>query len=249
VGMHGATRILAALALALCPYAANAVDASDYLLLPTVVQGEREVDWRTGFGSQGPTTAARNDYSLGFGYGVTGHWFTELAAHYEQQDASLALRDFAWENILQLAEPGQWPVDVGVAIEAERSNQSSDQWEITAGPLLQREFGRYQANFNVLFGHIIENTGTATVRVHFQWQLKYRYSEPCEFGIQGFDYVSTSHSTWAPYQQQVHRVGPVALGRFKFQHERSLSYNVALLFGATDHSPDQTLRFQLEYEF
>jgi len=247
--MHGATRILAALALALCPYAANAVDASDYLLLPTVVQGEREVDWRTGFGSQGPTTAARNDYSLGFGYGVTGHWFTELAAHYEQQDASLALRDFAWENILQLAEPGQWPVDVGVAIEAERSNQSSDQWEITAGPLLQREFGRYQANFNVLFGHIIENTGTATVRVHFQWQLKYRYSEPCEFGIQGFDYVSTSRNTWAPYQEQVHRVGPVALGRFELRHERSLSYNAALLFGITDHSPDRTLRFQFEYEF
>jgi hypothetical protein len=226
------------------------VDASDYLLLPTVQQGEREIDWRGGIASSGTDTNAQADSALGFGFGVTGHWFTEVAVRYtKKQGASPTFKDVSWENILQLAEPGEWPVDVGVAFEVERSSQSQDQLELTAGPLLQKEIGQFQVNFNVLLTHVIEGTEPAANRVHFQWQVKYRYSEPLEFGVQGFANVSSSGTTWAPYSDQVHRIGPVALGRFKFTRERSLSYNAALLFGTTAHSPDRTLRFQLEYEF
>jgi hypothetical protein len=227
-----------------------AVDASDYLLLPTVVQGERELDWRTGIASAGATTNARADYALGVGYGVTAHWFTELAFHYgERQGSTLKFRDVAWENILQLAEPGEWPLDVGFSFEVERSQRSQDQLDVTGGILLQKEFGLVQANLNVLLNHVIEGAEPTTTRVHFQGQLKYRYSEPFEFGVQAFSYVSSYRTTWAPYSDQVHRIGPVALGKFKFGHERSLSYNAAFLFGTTDRSPDRTLRFQIEYEF
>ena len=227
-----------------------AVDASDYLLLPTVNEGEREIDWRNGIASSGPTTNGQADSALGFGFAATSHWFTELAIHYTKRNGTPpAFKDVAWENILQLAEPGEWPVDAGVDFEIEHSSRSQDQLEITAGPLLQKEFGAIQANFNVLLSHVIEGSDAATNRLHFQWQVKYRYSEPFEFGVQGFDNLSSSNDTWAPYSDQVHRLGPVALGRLKFAHERSLSYNAALLFGTTANSPDYTLRFQLEYEF
>lgn len=243
-------QLLLASTLALFAQSGWAVDASDYLLVPTVNQGEREIDWRSGFASSGAATNAQADYALGFGFGVTAHWFTELAVRYSQkQGSSLAFKDLSWENILQLAEPGEWPVDVGIALEIERSSQSQDQLELIGGALLQKEFGLLQANFNVLFSHVTEGTEPTTTRTHFQWQLKYRYSEPLEFGVQGFDGMSSPHTTWAPYSDQVHRMGPVALGRVKFGRERSLSYNAAFLFGTTAHSPDRTLRFQLEYEF
>src|SRR5262252_3598797 len=246
-------RRLAGFLLSLAPLAAPAawaVDASDYLLLPTFVQGEREIDWRTGIASAGATTNAQADYALGVGYGVTGHWFTELAFHYgERQGSSLQFRDIAWENILQLAEPGEWPLDVGISFEVERSQRSQDQLNVTGGVLLQKEFGLVQVNLNVLLTHVIEGPETTTTRVQSQWQLKYRYSEPFEFGVQAFSNVSSYRSTWAPYSDQVHRIGPVALGKFKFGGERSLSYNAAFLFGTTDRSPDRTLRFQIEYEF
>ena len=230
--------------------AALAVDASDYLLLPTVVQGEREIDLRTGIASAGVTTNAQADYALGVGYGVTAHWFTELAFHYGQrQGSTLQFRDIAWENILQLAEPGEWPLDIGISFEVERSQRSQDQLDVTGGVLLQKEFGAVQANLNILLTHVIEGPEPATTRVQFQSQLKYRYSEPFEFGVQAFNNVSSYRSTWAPYSDQVHRIGPVALGKFKFGRERSLSYNAAFLFGTTDRSPDRTLRFQIEYEF
>jgi len=237
-------------ALALSAHTAWAVDASDYLLLPTVVQGEREIDWRTGIASAGPTTNAQADYALGVGYGVTAHWFTELALHYGQrQGSTLQFRDVAWENILQLAEPGEWPLDVGISFEVEHSQRSQDQLNVTGGVLLQKEFGVVQANLNILLTHVIEGPEPASTRVQLQGQLKYRYSEPFEFGVQGFSNVSSYRTTWAPYSDQVHRIGPVALGKFKFGRERSLSYNAAFLFGTTDRSPDRTLRFQIEYEF
>ena len=242
--------LLPASVLALFAPTTWAVDASDYLLLPTVVQGEREIDWRSGLASAGPTTKSQADYALGFGLGVTARWFTEIAVHYGQRRGSaLEFKDVAWENILQLAEPGEWPVDVGIAFEIEHSQSSQDQMDVTAGPLLQKEFGFFQANFNVLITHVIEGTEPTTNRVHLQGQLKYRFSEPFEFGVQGFATVSSSRSLWAPYSDQAHRIGPVVLGKFKFARERSLSYNSAFLFGTTDHSPDRTLRFQIEYEF
>jgi len=242
--------LLLPLALALSAHTAWAVDASDYLLLPTVVQGEREIDWRTGIASAGTTTNAQADYALGVGYGVTAHWFTELAFHYgHRQGSTLQFRDITWENILQLAEPGEWPLDVGISFEVERSQRSQDQLDVTGGVLLQKEFGLIQGNLNILLNHVIEGSEPATTRVVFQGQLKYRYSERFEFGVQAFSNVSSYRTTWAPYSGQVHRIGPVALGNFKFGRERSLSYNAAFLFGTTDRSPDRTLRFQIEYEF
>lgn len=127
--------------LALSAHTAWAVDASDYLLLPTVVQGEREIELRTGLASSGATTNAQADYALGVGYGVTAHWFTELTFHYgERQGSTLKFRDVAWENILQLAEPGEWPLDIGISFEVERSQRSQDQLDVTGGALLQKEF-------------------------------------------------------------------------------------------------------------
>jgi hypothetical protein len=237
-------------ALTALAQSASAVDASDYLLIPTVVQGEREIDWRNGIACCGPAGNGQADSALGFGYGVTGHWFTEFAVHYgKREGTSLSFRDVAWENILQLAEPGQWPVDVGLAFEVEHSSQSRDQLEFTGGVLLQKEYGPIQANFNVLLTHVVESTEPVPTKLHFQWQIKYRYSEPFEFGVQGFDNVSSPTATWAPYSDQVHRIGPVALGRVKFRHERALSYNAGFLLGTTARSPDRTLRFQFEYEF
>ena len=243
-------RVVLPIALAAFSQTAWAVDASDYLLLPTVIQGEREIDWRTGIASSGSTANAQTDYALGLGYGVTAHWFTEVAVHYGQrQGSTLQFKDVAWENILQLSEPGEWPVDVGIAFEIEHSQASQDQMNVTAGALMQKEFGLVQVNFNFLVTHVIEGTETAATRVHYQGQLKYRYSEPLEFGIQAFGNVSSCCTTWASYPEQVHRLGPVALGKFKFARERSLSYNAAFLFGTTHSSPDRTLRFQIEYEF
>lgn len=241
---------LAVLALTLKCQAGRALDASDYVLLPTHTQDEREVDSRYGMASSGVAPRRESDGGLGFGLGITQRWFTELALRYQRREgSSTSLSGIEWENILQLAEPGEWPIDVAVASDIEGSTTSKEGVSVLTGPLLQREFGRLQANFNALLRRNFGNNGNHTLQIEYQAQVKYRYTEPFEFGVQAFGSLGSTSQAWASCNQQVHRLGPVVLGRVKLLQGRSISYNAAFLVGATDHSPDRTLRLQIEYEF
>ncbi len=247
---------LAALLLVLGSEAVWAVSADEYLFTPTVTQGEREIDWHFGTGSSGETTAAQSETGLALGAGVTQHWFTEFDIEYRKQSPTGTRLDaFEWENIFQIGEPGQWPVDIGMVLNVEKpyakswSSAKGEDWSARFGPLLQKDIGKVQVNFNFLITHFFQSSEFSEVQLCFQSQIKYRYSQPLEVGIQAFGRLSSSEQTWTAYSEQVHRVGPVVLGRLVMPRERSLSYNVAFLIGTTAHSPDRTLRFQLEYEF
>ncbi len=235
---------------------ARAVNAGDYLFTPTVTQGEREMEFYGGTGSSGDTTRAESNAALGFGYGVTQHWFTELAIEYRwQSPAGTGLDAFEWENIIQVGEPGQWPVDIGLVCNVEKpyetfgTSQQKEGSSIRFGPLLQKDIGKVEINFNLLIRRYFQSTASSSSQFSYQGQLKYRYGSPLEVGIQAFGRVSAGNQAWAPYSQQVLRVGPVLLGRLKLPRERSLAYNIGFLMGTTQHSPDQTLRMQVEYEF
>jgi len=241
---------LAGLASLLGAQSARGADASEYLFLPTVTLGERELDFHSGIGSSGPRTPKENDYGLGIGVGLTQHWFSELAVRYRSRAGSgTALRELEWENIVQLAELGEWPVDVGMAFLVEKPNDSQEGISVVTGPLLQKEIRKFQINFNALFGRNFGNTEQHPTEIVYQSQIKYRYSQPFEFGIQAFGYMGSRTQSWAGYPQQTHRIGPVVLGRYPLLREQSISYNAAFLFGTTAHSPDRTIRLQIEYEF
>jgi len=243
-------RILTGLVLALVARTASAADASEYLFLPSVVQDEREIDWHLGVGSSGARTRHRENSGLGLGIGVTQRWFTEVAVSYRRDMyAGTRLDAFEWENVVQLAEPGEWPVDIGLAFNVEQPHNSTEGPSLRMGPLLQKEFGRFQANLNVLYSRHFRTTDFQTTQSHYQAQIKYRYSQPFEFGAQAFGSLGTAQQTWSSYSEQVHRLGPVVLGRLVIPGERSLSYNLGYLIGTTARSPDRTLRLQVEYEF
>jgi hypothetical protein len=251
--LRAARPVAAALAfavLATAGHSAFAVDSSEYLISPIVNQGEREVDWQFGVGSPGPQTHSDIHSGIGLGWGATDRWYTELSLDYHKHSGRATAPDeVEWENVVQLAEQDEWPIDVGLAFSLGKSLSGSKGLSMRFGPLLQKEFGKFQANFNLLFERRLGRTSDPVTQARYQGQLKYRYSQPLEFGVQAFGDLGSSTQLWAPYSQQVHRVGPVLLGRFNLPRERSISYNAAVLFGTTAHSPDRTLRIQIEYEF
>jgi hypothetical protein len=235
---------------------ALAIDSSEYLFVPTVTQGEREIDLHMGTASSGALTGAENNAGVGFGMGATAHWFTEMAVQYrEKQDVASGFDALEWENVFQIGEPGEWPVDLGMVFNVERpferyrTSLKKDAPSARFGPLLQKNFGKFQANLNLILEHYFHSMGVPSFQVRYQSQVKYRYSPPLEFGIQAFGKLGTGTQTFSGYPEEEHKVGPVLLGHFAIPGERSLSYNVALLFGTTQRSPDRTLRLQLEYEF
>jgi hypothetical protein len=249
--MHHATRAgaLAALALSclVCVRPA-AAGPSDYVVTPDVEEGEREIDFKAGT-RRLPDGTRESAWSIGLGYGATSWWFTELYAkwHHEPGDRS-TFDAWEWENKFQLTETGRYPVDVGLLLEIERPKDRSEGYEYRWGPLLQSEFGRWQANLNLLIEKHIRAAEPQKAELGYQWQMKYRWKPSIEAGLQGFGSVGP-WSDWAPSKEQSHIAGPALFGRVRVGEHQAIKYNAGLLFGLNDASPRHTLRVQAEYEF
>lgn len=219
---------------------------SDYVYVPTVEYGERELDFKYGTASAGgPDEHAA---SLGFGLGATRWWFTELYVKYKREEGRTFLDAFEWENKFQLTETGKYPVDVGWLVELERPQDRDEGYELKLGPLFQTEFGRLQLNTNILLERVFDSFDSNGTSLGYQWQAKYRWREALEFGAQGFGEMG-DWTHWAPADEQNHRLGPAVFGKIALGGRQAVRYNAALLMGLGKGAPDHTLRLQVEYEF
>lgn len=240
---------LAALALScfVCGRPALAGPA-DYVYTPIVEEGEREIDFKAGTRKL-PDGGRESAWSLGLGYGATGWWFTELYAKWHHQPGERSGFDaWEWENKFQLTETGKYPVDVGFLLEIERPKERSEGYEYKWGPLLQAEFGLWQANLNLLIEKHIRAAESAKAELGYQWQVKYRWKPALEAGVQAIGSVG-AWNDWAPSREQTHSIGPALSGRIKVGQHQAIKYNAGLLFGLNNASPKHTLRAQVEYEF
>lgn len=219
--------------------------SADYIYLPTVEYGEKEIDFKFGTAKQ-QNGERKQVSSLGFGYGVTEYWFTEVYFKHEREGSdTLTLGE--WENRFQLTETGKYPVDLGLVVEIEAPLNKNEAYEFKLAPLMQTEFGKVQLNGNL----VLERTfgpGDHITELGYQWQTKYRWKPSFEFGLQGFGEVG-KWDNWAPADEQEHRMGPAIFGKIGLGTKQAIKYNVALLFGTSEAAADHTFRMQIEYEF
>jgi hypothetical protein len=224
--------------------------AADYVYTPMVEPGEKEIDFKYGTAKQ-PDGTRSTATSLGFGYGATDYWFTELYLKRESEGGEgLTLAE--WENKFQLTETGKYAVDIGLITEIEAPiNSGKEPWEFKIGPLFQTEFGKLQLNGNVLFERKFGSKDADdrhVTEMGYQWQAKYRLQPEFELGLQGLGEMG-EWDNWNSANSQIHRVGPAVFGKVKLGHRQALKYNTALLFGTSEAAPNHTFRMQLEYEF
>jgi hypothetical protein len=236
---------------ALCPLLAPALSSAgpnDYVRTPIVEEGEKEIDFKWGF-AKNRDGSSESATSIGFGYGVNSWWFTEVYGKWHREPGERSAFDAVeWENRFQLLETGKYPVDLGFVLEIERPKDRTEGYELTFGPLLQKEWGPVQGNLNLLWERHVRATAAFDTELHYQLQLKYRQSETFEWGAQGFgNFGKWNH--WAPSSEQEHQFGPAIFGKVKMGNKQAIKYNAALLFGTNDASPRHALRFQAEYEF
>lgn len=222
---------------------------SDYVITPQVQEGEREIDFKAGTAKNRDGTR-ESAYSLGFGYGVTSRWFTELYGKWHKEPGAQSGFDaWEWENKVQLTETGQYPVDIGFVLEVERPKDRSEGYEYTWGPLFQTDLStEVQANLNLLVTKHIRAASPSNAELGYQWQVKDRWRPNFEYGVQGFGGVGPL-SHFSPEDEQSHTVGPAIFGRVRAGQREFINYNAAVLFGVTNGSPRTTLRLQAEYEF
>jgi hypothetical protein len=241
----------AALAFALCGGLAGGLahaGPNDYVRTPAVEYGEKEIDFKSGV-QRNRDDSSESANAIGFGWGATEWWFTEAYAKYKREPgASSAFDAWEWESRFQLTETGRYPVDAGFLLEIERPDDRSEGYELTYGPMLQKEWGRTQCNFNLFIQKHARATAAFDTELHYQAQVKYRDSEKLEWGAQAFGNLGR-WDDWSPGSSQEHEIGPALFGRIRAGTGQAVRWNAALLLGATDSSPSTTLRFQAEYEF
>ena len=246
--MHSVFARLAGLMFC-CATSAHAASPADYVYTPGVEYGEREIDFKLGYAHPKPGDNLNAAGSIGFGYGAKPWWFTEFYLKYERTTGEGGHFDaFEWENRFQLTEPGEHAVDVGFVTEIERPKNHDEGWELRLGPLFQTEFGRVQANLNVLLQRSFDAATPGETDLGYQMQIKYRWRPGFEPGLQAFGELG-KWNDWNSQSQQNHRIGPAFFGKLHLGGRRNLVYNAALLYGLTDTAPAHTLRMQVEYEF
>jgi hypothetical protein len=223
---------------------------ADYVYTPMVEQGEKEIDFKSGTAKQVDGTRTTVN-SIGFGYGASEYWFTEVYLKREKSGSD-GLSIAEWENKFQLTETGKYPVDIGLITEIEVPiNNNKAPYEFKFGPLFQGDFGRLQLNGNLLFERKFgrnETNEPQNTEFGYQWQAKYRFKPEFELGMQGMGETG-AWNDWSSASNQNHRFGPAVFGKVKLAPKQAIKYNAALLFGSSQVAPNHTLRLQVEYEF
>jgi hypothetical protein len=223
---------------------------ADYVYTPTVEYGEKEVDFKYGTARQknGTLVQATN---VGYGYGAGEYWFTEF--YLKQKRSGNQTENMAeWENLFQLTETGEYPVDFGLVTELEAPLSADLPWEIKLGSLFQTEFGKLQLNGNLMFKRAFgkaDKSGEPYVTLFgYQWQAKYRWKPDFEYGLQGFGEMG-KWNDWNKQADQFHNAGPAIFGRFVLGKGQAIRYNAAWLLGTNNATPKHTFRMQVEYEY
>jgi len=242
-------RLRASLFLALLlPPAVATAGPADYVYTPTIVEGERELDFKIG-NQQGGGQERLTASSLGLGFGVTERWFTEIYSKWEKPGGEGTRYDaFEWENRFLFTEPNRYPLDVGFVIEIEHPRNRAEGTEFRLGPLFQTDYDRWRFNFNVLFERSVNADEPSHTELGYQFQARYFSQGPADFGVQAFGEMGPVNH-WDPGRDQTHRMGPAIFGKFSLGGRNIIEYNAAILFGLVPGAADRTIRAQIEYEF
>src|SRR3954447_18203516 len=179
-------RLLAAAALGLPAFAM--AGPGDYVRVPSVEYGEREIELKYGTGKLKDSEGGERESagSLGFGYGATQWWFTEAYLKWKKEGAGKARYDaFEWENKFQFTEPNKYFADVGFFTEIEIPRARREEgYEIAFGPLFQFDTGPLRWNVNPVVEKVIRSRegGAHPLELGYQLQAAYRLPSGVDIG-------------------------------------------------------------------
>lgn len=150
-----------------------------YLVSVYENEGLATVDFKY-WGVKKPNSAPVHWPEVGFGYGVTKRWYTELYASYVgSAGVPYALSDINWQNDYLLTQ-GQYPFDLALHTNLKWFNNPADGHFLEWGPALQTELGaRTQLNANVFFERTfnaqVNPSASNATQLKYQWQVKHRW--------------------------------------------------------------------------
>lgn len=240
-------KILLLTILALCAQRQAAADTGYYLVTTYPNEGQRSVDFK--YWNAKPTgKTPRSSPELGLAWNVNSRWYTELTAQWFQiSPGSNHLSAIEWQNDFMLTQ-GELPVDVAFHTIVERATDGSGEIGVEYGPVLQTEFGRTQLNFNVFLQRHLRVAPAEPATIAYQWQVKYRWIEKLQLGVQGFGEMG-QWNDWLPREKQSHRAGPVVAGNWHLAGGHEWKYEAAYLIGKNSARNAKSVAMRIQYVF
>lgn len=181
---------------------------------------------------------------VGFEYGLTDWWQTELSAEIEKENGdSDQLTNYKFENVFAPWKPGENWMDVGLYVELEKGAHSGDPNNFETKLLLEKDLGKFANTANLKLEHEFGPHHEESWGSGMALQTKYRYNEMFEPGLEYYADFGTFDEK-PSFSDQSHQFGPVALGKIG-----NVKYDTGVLFGVSQAAPDATVKLNLEYEF
>lgn len=238
-----------ALAAALPPLAC--ADTGYYLVSTYDVEGQKSIDFKY-WNADYKRGASVSSPEIGFGYGVSSRWYTELIAVWVRRHGrDNRLSSLDWQNDYMLTQ-GQYPFDLALHTTVSRGDArtraGSHDYSLEIGPVLQTEVWRTQFNFNVFLQRDFRTGQPEQTELVYQWQVKQRWKSWLQPGIQGFGEVG-KWNDWRPEKQRSHRIGPALFGSRDVGAGQELKYEAAWLVGRNSARTAKSFTMRVQYVF
>jgi hypothetical protein len=241
-----AKQAIAAVTLMLAPLAVLA-DPGYYLVTVYENEGEKSIDFRY-WTVKLPSRPEVIWPEIGFGYGVTKRWYTEVFASYiGSSELPLKLSTWNWQNDYLLTQ-GQYPFDLALHTNLFFNQGAGSGYALEFGPALQTEIGRTQFNANLVFERAFGVAPAPPTQLKYQWQVKHRFRPTLELGLQGFGELG-EWNHWSPKAFQSHRVGPVIGGTLDLGGKQAIKYQLAVLYGSIYTRNGYMVSTRVQYVF
>jgi hypothetical protein len=204
-----------------------------------------------------PDRSGEQSQTLEFEYGVTHWWQTELEFEFEREagvEQNQYFTQLTSENLFQFTQRGEYFVDVGFFAEYGLSMKTGNSNEITAGPVLRKDFWGLSNTINLFFEKDLGHNAAAGTQFLWAWEtrvdgLTMRFGD--HFIVEpGFQYYSQPGriGRFSNWNDQDNRIGPQLFGKVFDIGPGTLEWNAGFLVGLTNSVPKFTPRWQFEYE-
>lgn len=205
---------------------------------PYVNAYESEIEYRAIY-DDGESADPRKSLKqvLGFATGVMEGVAIEVSAsHYEITDGANELRSAEVEVFWQLTEQGEYDSDWGTSFSLER-NHVTNYWEASSKILMAHDFDTtsliLNAGINYSWGSGVDNEFEGEFRGAYVWRYSPEFAPSIEF--------HTSESLTS--------IGPVIGGKYRVAAGKALLWRTGVMFGIDTYTPNNIVKFELEYEF
>jgi hypothetical protein len=254
-------RAILGLATALAMLAPLAAHADFHIHYPNEIDlGELEIEHNgsASFDHQKENSGAQS-YTLELGTGLTSWWHSELELGFDRDpgfNQNTLVTQLVTENTFMLTQPGQYFVDASFYIEYGQSLTRGDKAgsnQVTFGPLISKDIGRTTHTVNLfLTRELGPDQTTQGLDFSYAWQSRWNLWAPLSPAIEFYGDAGVLGNT-GRFSQQQFLVGPVGVGSLQLNQlglgrAGKLKYELGWLFGATQASPNGTLRWRLELE-